>query len=373
MCGIVAVIGGMFKKEVATFHDLLVVDSLRGPNSTGVYVVRGDEDHLVKKALLPHELMHFPQFKQAFDKLPDVCIGHNRWATVGDVNARNAHPFEADNIVGVHNGTLINWKKLKDSGKFIVDSECLIHNIDQDGIDVVWGKLEGAATVMWWDKRAKLLNVIRNKERPMFYAKEKGTNVVLFASEHWMLLSCAGRNGVTLEDLTELPVDTLLTVDVMGNIQQRVVKPHVKPVVSWSVTSRPAGQGPYKEGETIEFEVVTVHHSVNRAASVRVECQTATGNPVSVWMNPNSSRELEMMHIMADSPFTFTGEVSFSNPYVTSIKAGTVAEFIPAVLDGQDDEEMCEACGKFFPADELSDKNLSGYECRVCSTCYQME
>ena len=70
MCGIVAVIGGMFKKEVATFHDLLVVDSLRGPHSTGVYVVRGDEDHLVKKALLPHELMHFPQFKQAFDKLP---------------------------------------------------------------------------------------------------------------------------------------------------------------------------------------------------------------------------------------------------------------------------------------------------------------
>ena len=67
MCGIVAVIGGIFKKEVATFHDLLVVDSLRGPNSTGVYVVSGDEDHLVKKALLPHELMHFPQFKQAFD------------------------------------------------------------------------------------------------------------------------------------------------------------------------------------------------------------------------------------------------------------------------------------------------------------------
>lgn len=69
------------------------------------------------------------------------------------------------------------------TGKFIVDSECLIHNIDQDGIDVV-GKLEGAATVMWWDKKAKLLNVIRNKERPMFAAKEKGTNVVLFASEH---------------------------------------------------------------------------------------------------------------------------------------------------------------------------------------------
>ena len=47
MCGIVAVVGGIFKKEVATFHDLLVVDSLRGPHSTGVYVVRGDEDHLV--------------------------------------------------------------------------------------------------------------------------------------------------------------------------------------------------------------------------------------------------------------------------------------------------------------------------------------
>jgi len=47
MCGIVAVIGGMFKKEVATFHDLLVVDSLRGPHSTGVYVVRGANGHLI--------------------------------------------------------------------------------------------------------------------------------------------------------------------------------------------------------------------------------------------------------------------------------------------------------------------------------------
>ena len=52
MCGIVAVIGGIFKKEVATFHDLLVVDSLRGPNSTGVYVVRGDEDHQCRKHFL---------------------------------------------------------------------------------------------------------------------------------------------------------------------------------------------------------------------------------------------------------------------------------------------------------------------------------
>ena len=373
MCGIVAAIGGIFKKEVSAFHDLLVVDSLRGPHSTGVYVVRGQDDYLVKKALLPHELMHFPQYKQAFEKYPDAVIGHNRWATVGDVNARNAHPFDVGDVVGVHNGTLVNWKKFKDSKDFDVDSECLIHNIAQDGIDEVWGKLEGAATVMWWDKKTKLLNVIRNKERPMFFSKVKGSNVVLFASEHWMLLSCGGRNGVELEGLSELPVDTLMSVDVLGNVTTREVKPYVKVRVNFTVTSKPTGPGPYKEGETIEFEVVTVHHSVNRAASVRVECQTATGNPVNVWMNPNSSRELVMMHIMADSPFTFTGEVSFSNSYVTSIKAGTVAEYIPLVLDGQDDEEMCEACGKFFPADELSDKNLSGYECRVCSTCYQME
>lgn len=372
MCGIVAVIGGMFKKEVTTFHDLLVVDSLRGPHSTGVYVVRGDEDHLVKKALLPHELMHFPQFKRAFDKLPDLCIGHNRWATVGDVNASNAHPFEADNIVGVHNGTLTNWKKLKDSGKFIVDSECLIHNIDQDGIDVVWGKLEGAATVMWWDKKAKLLNVIRNKERPMFYARQKGTNVVLFASEHWMLLSCAGRNGVTLEDLTELPVDTLLTVDVMGNIQQRAVKPYVKPVVSYSVTARPSGQGPYKEGERIEFEVVAVHHSANRDASLRVECKTPTGNPVNVWLNPRSAREFDLIQLMGDSPFTFTGVVSFSNSYVTSVKADSVVELIQ-LDDGTDEEEMCECCGLFESVDDISDKTVHGINVRVCKSCYQME
>lgn len=370
MCGIVAVVGGMFKKEVATFHDLLVVDSLRGPHSTGVYVVRGDDDHLVKKALLPHELMHFPQYKQAFDKLPDVAIGHNRWATVGDVNARNAHPFDVGGIVGVHNGTLFNWKKLKDSKDFVVDSECLIHNIAQDGIDIVWAKLEGAATVMWWDKKEKTLNVIRNKERPMFYAKEKGTDVVLFASEHWMLLSCAGRNDVKLDDLQELPVDTLMTVDVMGNIKQRYVKPYEKPATNFTVTSRTSSAGPYKEGEKIEFEVVSVHHSVNREASLRVECQTATGNPVNVWLNPRSAREHDLIQLMGDSPFTFTGVVSFSNSYVTSVKADTVIEVLPTTYE---EEEMCDACGKFFSIDDLSEKSLAGFDCRVCETCYQME
>ncbi len=371
MCGIVAVVGSIFKKEVSAFHDLLVVDSLRGPHSTGVYVVRGDDDHLVKKALLPHELMHLPQYKQAFDKLPDVAIGHNRWATVGDVNARNAHPFDVGGIVGVHNGTLFNWKKLKDSKDFVVDSECLLHNIAKDGIDAVWAKLEGAATVMWWDKKEKLLNVIRNKERPMYYAKVKGSAVVLFASEHWMLLSCSGRNGVELEDLSKLSVDTLMTVDVMGNVQQRHVSPYVKPAVNFTVTARTSSAGPYKEGERIEFEVITVQHSVNRDASLRIECKTATGNPVNVWLNPRVAREHDLIQLMGDSPFTFIGEVSFSNSYVTSVKADSIVEFIPS--SDTDDEEMCEACGKFESVDDICDKQVFGMSVRVCKSCYQME
>lgn len=364
MCGIVAAIGGLFKKEVAAFQDLLVVDSLRGPHSTGIFVARGDDEHLVKKPLLPQELMQLDQYKKAFDKLPDVAIGHNRWATVGDVNARNAHPFDVGNIVGVHNGTLFNWKRLTDSKDFVVDSECLLHNINLHGIDETWAKLEGAATVMWWDKKEKKLNVIRNKERPMYYTKLKTSNVVLFASEHWMLLSCTGRNELVSEGLAELPVDTLMTVDVMGNIQYRPVKPYEKPVTNFTVT-RIGSEGPYKEGETIEFEVVRVCYSANRDASVRVECRTASGNEVSVWLNPRSEKEFDLIQAMADSPFTFSGVVSFSNSHITSVKASTVVEIVPGLID----EEMCAACGMFFKDDGLYDVVLSGIKCKVCTDC----
>ena len=117
---------------------------------------------------------------------------------------------------------------------------------------------------------------------------------------------------------------------------------------------------------------MAVHHSANRDASLRVECKTPTGNPVNVWLNPRSAREFDLIQLMGDSPFTFTGVVSFSNSYVTSVKADSVVELIQ-LDDGTDEEEMCECCGLFESVDDILDKTVHGINVRVCKSCYQME
>ena len=114
-----------------------------------------------------------------------------------------------------------------------------------------------------------------------------------------------------------------------------------------------------------------MHHSANRDASLRVECKTATGNPVHVWLNPRSAKEFDLVQLMGDSPFTFTGVVSFSNSYVTSVKADTVVE-LTQLDDGADEEEMCECCGLFESVDDISDKTVHGINVRVCKSCNQM-
>jgi predicted glutamine amidotransferase len=228
MCGIVGVVGNVFKKEEDIFADLLRVDILRGPDSTGVATIRGNgQVAWVKDACFPDDLIDSKSYRGLFLGKITAVIGHNRWATKGKVNAKNAHPFAVGKITGVHNGTLTGQHHLPDHRQFPVDSENIMHSIDKDGIDATVAKLLGAYCLVWINQEENTINFLRNEERPLFLTLSEDQKTLFYASEGWMLAGILGRHGKKHGDIWPLPVDTLFTYK-LGDVNVPVDKPHCR-------------------------------------------------------------------------------------------------------------------------------------------------
>lgn len=110
-------------------------------------------------------------------------IAHVRAKTVGSNIARNAHPFDKENIVLAHNGTLVDIVELADKydmkfADYNVDSEVLATGINRAfGEDVTLDNLKveslseykGAAALLIYSKHLDMIFVFKDKERPLFY------------------------------------------------------------------------------------------------------------------------------------------------------------------------------------------------------------
>lgn len=196
MCGLVGYYGASSLVSEKAFENLLRVDVIRGPHSTGVAFVKDNKVNVVKQAVLPDDLFETKEYKDASKGFNDCFIGHNRYATMGLVNDTNAHPFEFDHITGVHNGTLKNRYLLPESRDYSVDSENIFYAINKDGIGDTWEKIHGAAALVWWDTKTSTLNMCRNKERPLFYCYTKDNAGMYWASEVWMLEGVLARHDI---------------------------------------------------------------------------------------------------------------------------------------------------------------------------------
>ena len=69
-----------------------------------------------------------------------------------------------------------------------MDSETIADAINDIGIEEVVGKISGAFTFIWHDRRNGSLNFIRNDERPLaFLGKLRIKKTILMSSEANML------------------------------------------------------------------------------------------------------------------------------------------------------------------------------------------
>jgi hypothetical protein len=276
MCGIIGVAGYLNLRDENTIRRLLVLDTLRGQDSTGLAAVRNNGKDVVvaKVASHPFNLFDTKSFSDALNNNNSKAfIGHNRSATSGKKDAEvNAHPFQFGHITGVHNGTLADGdqtlleKKLGE--KFNVDSQALFAAIAQFGVKEVIPLLtkgkdhyRGAWSLVWWDAQTDKLNFLRNDHRPMWYCFTEDCKQIWWASEWWMLdaalnhtqigtykfyMHQSKENPEKKYKFRQIPIDMWLTLDV-----NKIVKGGKEPTKFYAVPL--AGKEPVAASNVAPF------------------------------------------------------------------------------------------------------------------------
>ena len=169
--------------------------------------------------------------------MPKALIGHNRHATQGGVTVDTAHPFEYDNVIGAHNGTV--WQhsmtSLNGHRQWNVDSQIIFQHINDTGsVQEVWDVADGAMALTWWDKQENTLKIARNNQRPLHWTISKDDKTLFWASQSWMLEVALSKAGVKHEKIHAFPIDSLFTISTgekgKVNSEKEKLNPFVKKV-----------------------------------------------------------------------------------------------------------------------------------------------
>lgn len=224
MCGHFGMMGpGISQADVRFIRELAYVSGLRGTDGTGVLQGVTYKKHnkgfyyVVEK--LPSEVSYYLWYhsnnekgdKEILNSVTDTFMaGHVRAATRGANCMDNTHPFELEEIVGMHNGTL--WDK-KYEHKTKTDSELFFKDIEENGPMKVLSSLDkkSAYAIVMLNLVTGEFTFAHNEHRPLACAWNTRRRVFYWASEVEMLRFVAQRNNIEIEKFFEFTRDMLHT------------------------------------------------------------------------------------------------------------------------------------------------------------------
>lgn len=198
MCGLVGVINnktnGFNSAELDMFRDMLICDSVRGEDSTGVFGVnKFGNASMAKVASHPFNLVKSKEYdiwRTGMYGSGRIVVGHNRKATVGNITNSNAHPFQFGPVMLVHNGSINNFRSLLNHNErqkhgVEVDSHGAAVLLARHAPKDIIPQMTGAYAMIWYNVNEKKMYFIRNDERPLAFCKFR--DHIFFASERNMI------------------------------------------------------------------------------------------------------------------------------------------------------------------------------------------
>lgn len=170
MCGIIGVFSYENSESAQKLNStitkmLLLGNQSRGPHSTGVasYTPSEGRTHVFKRAITAQQFVH-----RWNGRTGQFVLGHTRWATLGAITDRNAHPFTYKGVTVVHNGVISNHAAIaREYGiKYNVDSEVLapiIYHEDWSTLE----RLDGSFNFLAIDQNKNRIYINRH-DNPLY-------------------------------------------------------------------------------------------------------------------------------------------------------------------------------------------------------------
>lgn len=270
MCGIIGVISAATappKEQLRKYMETgLVIDSIRGFDSTGLFYwpKKVPEAGWIKNAVDGISFIRSEAVGKITSQTADMhaVIGHNRWATVGEVRTATAHPFHIGNVTMVHNGTVRHGlPQDEDKLGLNVDSEAICwHLNDVSGVEdtaKLVSELRGSYALVWHDKRDSTMNIVRNAQRPLHVAKMKHHDVLLIASEAAQLYYLTQKHSIAIEDICSVQTEVLLKFPRGSIVPEATPLPKSRAPLAMSYSARQRNFGFGSGGGTTSSKAAT--------------------------------------------------------------------------------------------------------------------
>lgn len=225
-CGLIGFSGKTnFDKEKINL--LMLWNSFeRGKDATGIYTPKNG---LIKNAKPATEFLVNTPFEE-----DTLLIAHVRAKTIGFNNDKNAHPFNEENVVLAHNGTLKNHldllKKYKlEWNHYDVDSHIICGIMAKEKNFKVLTEIEGAAAMLMHDKyNPKIMYVFRNGDRELFKGYYDGNLYISSIAKSLELIGCKN-----IKEFKENYLYTIVDGLIQGTAKRIVNKPYNPPKPSY--------------------------------------------------------------------------------------------------------------------------------------------